>query len=392
MKYSDLSEIKIRILSNDSDESLQDKMERAMLDLPPLSTKEKIRLKERLEDEINGYGVLEPLLKNPEISEIMINGIQSCYIEINGTIEKYHPIFESIDHLMQLIYRIASEVGREINQANPILDARLKDGSRVNVVLNPVSINGPTITIRKFNKKFLGAEELLQSNMLSNGLNEFLIMAVHSKLNLFISGGTGTGKTTLLNYLAQHVPKNERIITIEDAAEINIQNGGHIISMETKNASSKDHTISMSKLIKNALRMRPDRIIVGEVRGEEVLDMLQAMNTGHDGSISTGHANGPNDMLVRLEVVASNHSGMNNELIRKQIISAIDLIIHIERMNGRREVAFVGEIEKNRNEYQINPIYQSISDKELVAAELLQRVIRKQKFDRYCQRYTQIGA
>lgn len=361
-----------------------------MQDLPPLSTKERMRWRSRLEDEINGYGVLEPLLKNPEISEIMINGLQSCYIEINGSIEKHHPLFESIEHLMQLIYRIASEVGREINQANPILDARLKDGSRVNVVLNPVSINGPTITIRKFNKKFFGAEELLQSRMLSSGLNEFLIMAIQSKLNIFISGGTGTGKTTLLNYLAQHVPRNERIITIEDAAEINIQNGGHIISMETKNGHNKEHVISMSKLIKNALRMRPDRIIVGEVRGEEVLDMLQAMNTGHDGSISTGHANAAEDMLVRLEVVASNHSGMNNELIRKQIISAIDLMIHIERMDGRREVAFVGEIEKNRNDYQINPIYHSFSDKNLEAEELLQRIIRKQKFDKYRQRQAEI--
>lgn len=388
MKYSDLAEIKLKILSNESNQDLQEKIELALIDLPPLSTKEKLRLKSRLEDEIHGYGVLEPLLKNPDISEIMINGIHSCYIESNGKIEKYQTIFETAEHLMQLVYRIAAEVGREINQANPILDARLRDGSRVNVVLNPVSINGPTITIRKFNKKFFGAKELLDSRMLSKGLNQFLIKAVHSKLNIFISGGTGTGKTTLLNYLAQHVHKNERIITIEDAAEINIQNGGHIISMETKNASNKERTVSMSKLIKNALRMRPDRIIVGEVRGEEVLDMLQAMNTGHDGSISTGHANSADDMLVRLEVVASNHSGMNNELIRKQIISAIDLIIHIERNDGRREISFVGEIEKNRDKYQINPIYQVATDYNLEADDLLQRVIRKQKFDRNLKRQT----
>lgn len=386
MNYQTVLDLKYQILSNSDEGDLSNKIKMTVNSIENLSFNEKMQLIQDLHNEIIGYGVIQKFLDDPKISEIMINGLGSFYIEKEGYIQKLPVIYENLEHLMQLIYRIASEVGREINQSKPILDARLKDGSRVNVILSPVAINGPIVTIRKFNKSINTNNQLIENNTLTSELDEFLVQLVQSKHNIFISGGTSTGKTTILNYISQNIPADERIITIEDAAEIDIQNNGHIISMETKNSSSKDNIISISKLIKNSLRMRPDRIIVGEVRGEEVVDMLQAMNTGHDGSISTGHANSAMDMLIRLEVIASSHSDISNILVRKQIISAIDIIIHLERLEGRRYIEYVYEIVKNKDEYILNQIYDRENDHNTTSEEFEKRLVHKRKFNKYIKR------
>lgn len=390
MNYKEVLRLKYQILSNSEESELNDKIKMTVHSMNHLSFNEKVGLIQDLQNEIVGYGVIQSYLDNPGVSELMINGLDSFYIEINGCIQKLPVIYESEDHLMQLIYRIASEVGREINQSKPILDARLKDGSRVNVILNPVAINGPIVTIRKFNKSINTGGRLTENDTLTPELEQFLVRLVRSKHNIFISGGTSTGKTTILNYISQNIPSDERIITIEDAAEIDIQNKGHIISMETRNSSTKENEITISKLIKNSLRMRPDRIIVGEVRGEEVVDMLQAMNTGHDGSISTGHANSAMDMLVRLEVIASSHSDIGNTLIRKQIISAIDIIIHLERLNGRRYIEYVYEMDKSKSEYTLNQIYDREQDRDTTEKEFEKRLRYRRKLDKYFKRQDEI--
>lgn len=386
MNYKKVLDLKYQILSNSSTGDLDEKIKMTVNSIEDLSFNEKMRLMQDLYNEIIGYGVIQKYLDNPKISELMINGLESFYIEKEGCIQKLPVIYEDKEHLMQLIYRIASEVGREINQSRPILDARLKDGSRVNVILNPIAITGPIVTIRKFNPTMNSNNQLIENKTLTKDLEVFLIRLIQSKYNIFISGGTSTGKTTILNYIAQSIPPEERIITIEDAAEIEIQNNGHIISMETRNSTSKESEISISKLIKNSLRMRPDRIIVGEVRGEEVVDMLQAMNTGHDGSISTGHANSAQDMLVRLEVIASGYTNISNTLIRKQIISAIDIIIHLERLDGRRYIEYVYEVEKNKDTYVLNEIYDREKDQETKTEEFEGRLRYKRKYNKYIKR------
>lgn len=386
MNFKEICRIKQQILEDRSDLELTEKIANVVATFENLSTNERMEIIEILKNEIIGYGVIQTYLDHPEISELMINGTESFYIEMRGNIRKCDVIFESKDHLMQLIYRIAAEVGREINQAKPILDARLQDGSRVNVILSPIAINGPIVTIRKFNTSICAKDRLIENETLTEELNRFLIALVKSKYNIFISGGTGTGKTTLLNYIAQHIPQEERIITIEDAAEIDIKNDGHIISMETRTALTADGSVTMSKLIKNSLRMRPDRIIVGEVRGEEVVDMLQAMNTGHDGSISTGHSNSAKDMLVRLEVIAAGYSDIDHHLIRKQIISAIDIVIHLERLNGRRCIAYIEEMGKHGGEYTLNRIYDRELDQETKFEEFKKRMGNTRKIDRYDKR------
>lgn len=386
MNYKEVLHLKYQILSNPKEMELIEKIKLTVNSMDDLSFNERIALIQDLHNEIIGYGVIQRYLDHPQVSELMINGLESFYIEMDGSIQKLPVVYENVEHLMQLIYRIASEVGREVNQSKPILDARLKDGSRVNVILNPIAINGPIVTIRKFNKSINTGNQLIANDTLTSELERFLVKLVRSKHNIFISGGTSTGKTTILNYISQSIPPDERIITIEDAAEIDIQNHGHIISMETRNSSSKENEVSISKLIKNSLRMRPDRIIVGEVRGEEVVDMLQAMNTGHDGSISTGHANSAMDMLVRLEVIASSHSDIGNTLIRKQIISAIDIMIHLERLNGRRYIEYVYEMDKSKNEYTLNQIYDSEHDRNTTEEEFEKRLKHRRKIDKYCKR------
>ncbi len=389
MNYQAIHELKIKILSDHSDRSLNDKIVSVVNEIPNLSTNEALEHIKMLQNEIVGYGVIQQYLDDESISELMINGLESFYIERGGEIHCEKVLFENEEHIMQLVYRIASEVGREVNQSKPILDARLKDGSRVNIVLNPVAINGPVITIRKFHKNILSTEVFVNSGTMPMALAVFLQNLVKAKYNIFISGGTGTGKTTLLNYISQSIPKGERIVTIEDAAEIDIKSQGHVISMETKSATSstkQDVSINMSRLIKNALRMRPDRIIVGEVRGEEVVDMLQAMNTGHDGSISTGHANSPLDMLIRLEVIAASYSDINHLLIRKQIISAIDIVIHLERIDGKRRIAYVEEITKNTEDFKTNQIYDSETDFETTLEEFENRLREVKKYHKHLKR------
>ncbi|WP_373826014.1 CpaF family protein, partial [Bacteroides heparinolyticus] len=383
MNYSQICELKLQILSNNEPIELKDKILKVVDSLPQMSTNEKLRCIDILYNEIKGYGAIQKFLDDKSISEIMINGIEHIFVEKNGEIFPEKPVFESTEHLMQLIYKIASEIGREVNQSRPILDARLKDGSRVNVVLSPVAISGPIVTIRKFNNSATTMATLAESGTFTNELRKFLEILIKSKYNIFISGGTGTGKTTLLNYLCQSIPNDERIITIEDAAEIDIKNHEHVISMETRNSNVSDTAVTMSKLIKNALRMRPDRIIVGEVRGEEVIDMLQAMNTGHEGSISTGHSNSPLDMLIRLEVISASYSEIDHNLIRKQIISAIDIVIQLERNRGRRQIEYVVEIKKDSEEYEIHTIYDRRIDQNTTQAGFEERICSRYKLDKY---------
>jgi pilus assembly protein CpaF len=322
------------------------------------STEEKRSLFDRIHATIFGYDIIQPLLDMPEVSEIMINGPRTIFYETKGALKKSDIAFDGERHLMQLIHKISTEVGREINISHPILDARLRDGSRVNVILDPIALNGPIITIRKFKKALSNSRELMQSGMFSQNLFDLFETLIRCKYNLFICGSTGSGKTTLLNCLSSFIDANERIVTIEDASEISLSNHQNVVTLEARKAKQNQLEVSMSQLIKNALRMRPDRIIVGEVRGDEVIDMLQAMNTGHDGSLSTGHSNSAIDMLTRLEVIASSYSDINHLLIRKQIISAIDFIIFVEkRHDGTRKVTQVSEVLKSTNDYTLNPIY-----------------------------------
>lgn len=337
---------------------VQQAIHQEVSNLSHLDINMKMKLKAALWDTIFKYDVIQPLLDDQSISEIMINGPDSIFIETEGALTRSKLKFSSHEHLMGLIHKIAVEIDRPINTGSPIMDARLKDGSRVNIVIEPVALNGPIVTIRKFRQTYNDPRELIQNQMLSKELALFLEKCIRSKLNIFICGSTGSGKTTLLNCLTHYIPTAERIVTIEDAAELQIQRHDNLVTLEVKKSNSNQQTISISNLIKTALRMRPDRIIVGEVRGEEVIDMLQAMNTGHDGSLSTGHANSGIDMLIRLEVIASSHSKINHTLIRRQIISAIDLIIFIEKLpNGKRKITEVSEVSKTEKDYVLNKIF-----------------------------------
>ncbi len=269
-----------------------------------LSVSEKKKLVETVFNSLRRFDILEPLLKDPEITEIMVNGPDNIFIEKNGISQKTDLRFETKEQLEDLIQRIVARVNRSVNEAQPIVDARLPDGSRVNVVLSPVALNGPLMTIRKFPEKPLTMEKLIEAGSISKEAAELLKILVQAKYNLFICGGTGSGKTTFLNVLSGFIPCHERIITIEDSAELRLSNIKNLAQMETRNANTEGvGEIPMKALIKTSLRMRPERIIVGEVRGEEALDMLQAMNTGHEGSMSTGHANSIRDMLSRLETM-----------------------------------------------------------------------------------------
>lgn len=350
-----------------------------------LSTDEKRQLFERLNATIFGYDILQPLLDLPEVTEIMVNGTDRIFYEENGQLVRAEIAFDGERHLIQLIHKISTEVGREVNMSNPILDARLKDGSRVNVVLEPVALNGPVVTIRKFKKALSSSEELMNLGMFDRALYDLFEILVKCKYNLFICGSTGSGKTTLLNCLSSFIDSSERIVTIEDAAEISLTHHQNVVTLETRKSSQNHLDIRMGQLIKNALRMRPDRIIVGEVRGEEVIDMLQAMNTGHDGSLSTGHSNSAIDMLTRLEVIASSHSEINHLLIRKQIISAIDFIIFVEKLpDNTRKVTKVAEVLKAESDYVLNSLYDyDDSNKHANTSKLSSKIVSKSKFRRF---------
>jgi pilus assembly protein CpaF len=297
-------------------------------------------------DDILGFGPLQPLLDDPEISEVMVNGPKRVYIERKGKLTRTNITFENNEEVVRIIEKIILPLGRRIDAESPTVDARLPDGSRVNAVIEPVAIDGPTITIRKFMKYKLSMEQLIEFDSISRNMADFLRACVIARFNILISGGTGSGKTTLLNVLSSYIPEDERIVTIEDAAELKLQQD-HVVRMETKPANIEGrNAVSIRDLVRNSLRMRPDRIVVGECRGGEALDMLQAMNTGHDGSLTTLHANTPRDALSRLETMCL-MSGMDLpvRVIREQVASAIDLIVQQSRLkDGTRKVTAITEV------------------------------------------------
>ena len=297
-------------------------------------------------NELLGYGPLQPLLNDPEITEVMVNGPKKVYVEKKGILQKSDVVFDDDNHVLQIIDRIILPLGRHVDADSPTVDARLPDGSRVNAVIRPVAIDGPSITIRKFSKEKLDIGALIDFGSITEKMAEFVRACVLAHLNIIISGGTGSGKTTLLNVLSSFIPENERIVTIEDAAELQLQQD-HVLRMETKPANVEGHgAVTIRDLVRNSLRMRPDRIVVGEVRGGEALDMLQAMNTGHDGSLTTLHANSPRDALARLETLVL-MAGMDLPLkvVRQQIASAVDLIVQQTRLkDGTRKVTAITEV------------------------------------------------
>ncbi len=297
-------------------------------------------------DDILGFGPLQPLLDDPDITEVMVNGPKSIYIERKGKLTKTNITLENDDQVLRLIEKIILPLGRRVDTDSPMVDARLPDGSRVNAVIQPVAIDGPSITIRKFSKDKLAIDQLIKFGSLTQSMADFIKACVLARLNIVISGGTGSGKTTLLNVLSGFIPEAERVVTIEDAAELKLLQD-HVVRMEAKPANSEGRNeVTIRDMVRNALRMRPDRIIVGEVRGGEALDMLQAMNTGHDGSLTTLHANTPRDAISRLETMCL-MSGMELpvKVVREQIASAIDLIIQQSRMrDGSRKVTSVTEV------------------------------------------------
>jgi len=311
-----------------------------------LSRPERARLFEQIAAEILGFGPLQPLLEDETITEIMVNGPKNVYIERKGKLHRVPVTFESNDHVMRIIDRIVAPLGRRIDESSPYVDARLQDGSRVNAVIPPISLVGPTLTIRKFSKNPITVEQLIQFGSVSSEAIQFLKACVEARLNILISGGTGSGKTTLLNVMSSFIPGDERILTIENAAELQLRQE-HVVTLESRPPNIEGRgEITIRDLVINALRMRPERIIVGECRGGETLDMLQAMNTGHDGSMTTAHANTPRDALSRIETMCL-MAGMDLPVraIREQAASAIDLICQQERMrDGTRKVTYVTEV------------------------------------------------
>jgi pilus assembly protein CpaF len=312
----------------------------------PLSTADRTRLVREITSNILGYGPIEPFLADESITEVMVNSHHTIYVERKGQIEETDVQFASERHLLQVIDRIVAQTGRRIDEASPMVDARLPDGSRVNAIIPPLAITGPSLTIRKFSKDPLTIDDLVSFGTLSHQAAAFLEACVSGKLNILVSGGTGTGKTTMLNVLSSFIPEKERIVTIEDAAELRLSQK-HVISLEARPANIEGKgQITIRDLVRNALRMRPDRIIVGECRGSEAVDMLQAMNTGHDGSLTTIHANSPRDALARTEtLVLTAGFDLPLKAIRDQIASAFDLIIHTQRLvDGRRRITHITEV------------------------------------------------
>lgn len=355
-KYFDLSRLK--------DEELYSKIEKLVseqLGDVYISIKERVNLTDEIYSSIRGLGLLDMIIKDDDITEVMINGTDEIFIERNGKIEKLKQSFDSQRKLEDIIQRIVGRAGREVNQSNPIVDTRLPDGSRVSVVLPPVALKGPTLTIRKFSKTPMTVEQLIKYKSITPQIAKVLETLVKAKYNIFISGGTGSGKTTFLNALSNYIPKTERVITIEDSAELQIVGIENLVKLETRNSNSSGKgMITIRDLIKTSLRMRPERIIVGEVRGAETLDMLQAMNTGHDGSLSTGHANSTKDMLSRMEtMVLMGAEGLPLEAIRQQISSAVDIIIHLSRLRDHsRKTMEISEVMGLKDgEIELNPLY-----------------------------------
>lgn len=347
-----------------SDEELEEKVEEIVsqrIGGQYCSIEQKLSIIRQVYSSIRGFGLLDSIMNDDTITEVMINGPENVFIEQNGRLFKLDKQFESQRRLEDVIQRIVGLAGREVNQANPICDTRLPDGSRVNVVLPPIALCGPTVTIRKFSKTPMTIEKLIAYGSITQEIADFLELLVKSKYNIFIAGGTGSGKTTFLNALSNYIPKDERVITIEDSAELQITGVQNLVSLETRNANASGAgQITIRDLIKSSLRMRPERIVVGEVRGGEALDMLQAMNTGHDGSLSTGHANSTEDMLSRLEtMVLQGSAGLPLEAIRQQIASAVDIIIHLSRLRdkSRKTMEITEVVGYEDGKIVLNPLY-----------------------------------
>jgi pilus assembly protein CpaF len=370
-KYSELSDDDLK---NRISEMMEQRIQKVNTQEPDvlsyyysISYKTKNSIRDTVFESIRGLGILGKIISDKSITEVMINGYDCIFVERNGKVELIPDKFESQDRLRDIITKFVQDMGRSVNESNPIVDTRLADGSRVNVVLDPIALNGPIVTIRRFPEEGMTIQKLISYGSITPEASVFLEKLVRAKYNIFISGGTGSGKTTFLNALSNFIPSDERVITIEDSAELQIRNVPNLVRLETRNANSTGAGgISMKDLIKSALRMRPERIVVGEVRGAEALDMLQAMNTGHDGSLSTGHANSAYDMLSRLEtMVLSGSAGLPLEAIRQQIASAVDIIIHLSRMRDKtRKTLEITEVVgmDNNGKIILNPLFKFEED------------------------------
>jgi pilus assembly protein CpaF len=346
-----IEQLGAELLKREGEDDLSERVlrtvtEQLSLDRTPLTRDERRRLVREITDDILGYGPIEPLLRDGSITEVMVNAFDRVYIERQGKIERADVAFVDDAHLLRIIDKIVSQVGRRIDEASPMVDARLPDGSRVNAIIPPLALRGPTLTIRKFSRDPYTMSDLIEFGTLTPKAAQFLAACVKGKLNILISGGTGTGKTTTLNAMSAYVPNDERIVTIEDAAELQLQQE-HVVALEARPPNIEGRgEVRIRELVRNALRMRPDRIIVGEVRGAETVDMLQAMNTGHEGSLTTIHANSPRDALSRLETLVMT-AGVELPLraIREQIASAFDLLIQIARLvDGSRRIIQITEV------------------------------------------------
>ena len=363
------NEIKQNILNDINNENLfaedninqfiDKKIRESLYDKEPLNIRDKINLRKNIYNSLKKYDILTELLEDKNVKEIMINSYDEIFIDKNGKYTKWNKKFDSKEQLENIIQKIVGKINRIVNVSSPIADARLEDGSRVHIVLPPIALKGATVTIRKFPER-INMEKLIEYGSLTKDVAEFLKSLVESGYNIFISGGTGSGKTTFLNALSEYIPEDDRVITIEDSAELNISQVKNLVSLETRDRNVEGQgEINMSMLIKASLRMNPDRIIVGEVRGKEALDMLQAMNTGHEGSLSTGHANSAYDMLSRLETMVLMAENLPLRAIMQMISSSIDIIIHLTKLKNKKRVVYeiceIGEFKDDK--YQINQLY-----------------------------------
>ena len=359
-----------------------------------LSLTEKRQVMEGVFNSMRGLDVLQPLVDDPSVTEIMINGPHHIFVEQAGRLYRKNVSFETNEKLENVILNIVSKVNRTVNEANPIVDARLLDGSRVNVVLPPIALDGPTVTIRKFPEDPMTVEKLIDYGSITPEVAELLERMVKAKYNIFISGGTGSGKTTFLNAISNFIPKDERVITIEDSAELQIKGVENLVRLETRNANMEGKgEVTIRDLIRSSLRMRPERIVVGEVRGAEALDMLQAMNTGHDGSLSTGHANSTKDMLSRLETMVVSGNNIPIEAIRQQIASAVDIIIQLSRLRDKSrrtiEITEMGGYENGV--FQMNPLYRFVERGEDKNKRVLGELVRTEHAMVHTEKFRNAG-
>lgn len=348
-----------------------------------LNFKEKKLICNAAFESVRRLGVLGQIIADPDITEVMINGYDTIFVEKAGDLKKMDIQFESAQELETIITKFVSQAGRVVNESEPIVDTHLDDGSRVNVVMPPVALNGPIVTIRRFPKESMTVEKLISYNSITPEVANVLKTLVAARYNIFVCGGTGSGKTTFLNALSNFIPNDQRVITIEDSAELQIKHIDNLVRLETRNAGPDGKgAITIRDLIRSALRMRPDRIIVGEVRGAEALDMLQAMNTGHDGSLSTGHANSTRDMLRRLETMVLQGAELPLDAIRQQIASAIDIVIHLSRLRdkSRRTMQIVEllDYDAKEKEYIINPIYEFVESERSTKGKVYGKLERTQ--------------